>query len=225
MQADMTRAWPISSAEADRARLIQAIAGWQDREPSVLSDHGQCCCRAARLWLQAMDRSALATAGAADAPAWLRDRYRWGPVHWPLYWCQALQRETLDCGAYAAIGRVLFAASRGVNCLPAQLILQFRLMDVRHWRRQWESASCPTDWIAGDLIYHEVCAVANEAGVVRLWNPTDGCWIERSETVGYGSAVAVRLIAPATLRLTLSCGRPALPGQWTMLPPFDGPEV
>jgi hypothetical protein len=174
-----------------------AVRLWRDRPVSVLRGHEAGCCRAARAWVRAME---LSRASGGSGPLWITDRYPWGPSAWPLHWCEAVRSRQLDCGALASLAREAFSA-RGRVGLPAQLVLGVPKGTTSHWAARWEAAGCRTDWIVGDLAYHEACAVLEGTGV-RVWDPSRGAWLDPGGT-GQVRVVAVR-IAPA--------GRSPVPG-------------
>jgi hypothetical protein len=157
--------------------------------------HGQTCCDIAREWVLANDYSQLGDAPLLTGPRWLRQKYPWGPSPWPLHWCEAVEREKLDCGAHAAISNELFAA-RGVRSWPAQFVQQFTEDATRHWDHKWSEDGISAGWIDGDVIYHEGCAVAVEGEEIKLWDASAGWWIDPRQAGGYGALLAVRVFAP-----------------------------
>src|SRR5207244_4063127 len=115
-------AWPFgrgSVAMDDWERLRDYLDA-----PSQFGDHGAVCCAVARGWLTAMDRSCSFRSGGWHPPAWLRARYSWGPVRWPVYWCEVPAADTLDCGSLAALATELFRR-RGEKAASVQLILRY----------------------------------------------------------------------------------------------------
>jgi hypothetical protein len=173
--------------------LTGALAAWEHQPISELSSHEGECCLCARQWLACMDRSFSLRGHPSSGPRWLRDRFEWGPSAWPLHWCEAVNGDSLDCGALAAISRYLFDL-RGIAALPAQLVQHFSSNDALHWHEKWTLQGGDTGWIRGHLVYHEVCAVrAASDNAIRLWDPTDRLWIDDRHTGGYATTVAVRI--------------------------------
>jgi len=178
-------------AEGPASQILTVAQRWGTRSPSFISPHDADCCRLAREWLSSMDVSLRGNDRYAG-PAWLRERYGWGPSQWPLYWCQAAASNVLDCGALAALARHLFS-SRGVQVLPVQSVHRFPLHNIKHWIHTWEQAGTACEWVMGDLAYHETCAIRIR-GQIQIWDPTDNCWMGHS-SCGYGSLVALRIVA------------------------------
>lgn len=177
--------------------IDEAIRRFRQKEPSHILDHGKECCTAAREWFVALDKSFLAYSSILSGPRWIRLRWSWGPVRWPLYWCQIPTSKALDCGALAALARTAFE-SRGLVTFPVQLIEWFSAQDVCHWRRKWQIVSRSPDWISGNLAYHEACAVVVRESRIKIWDPTDSCWIGPSKAVGYAATVAARFDVPSS---------------------------
>src|SRR6187551_3598246 len=92
--------------------VYEAWKGWQ---PSHISHHGSLCCEIAREWITSTDYSELNGDYVFTGPRWLRQRFKWGASTFPIYWCEAVRRSTLDCGALAALAHEVFKA-RGVKC-------------------------------------------------------------------------------------------------------------
>lgn len=172
----------------------EAAQQWAGRTPVQLLDHGRPCCTAARAWLRAMDWSLRAAEPGSGAPSWLVEVFPWGPTRWPLSWCEAVQSAKLDCGALAAMACYMLSA-RGLRVWRTQLIQEFSEEAVTHWRSRWLTASAPTDWIIGSLIYHEGVAVLSGGNEIGIWDPTHNCWLESNHRGGYGSTLAIRLHA------------------------------
>jgi hypothetical protein len=113
-----------------------------------------------------------------------------------MHWCEAVEREQLDCGAHGAIAHELFTA-RGVTSFPAQFVQQYSEDATRHWGCKWGEEDVPSAWIDGDLIYHEGCAVLVGDGEIKLWDASAGWWINPTQNGGYGSLMAVRVFDPS----------------------------
>ena len=185
----------IELNEADFADASAAMEHWQQFPPSVISHHGEACCQIAREWILAMDYSQLNAGNTLTGPRWLRHRYAWGPSNWPLHWCEAVKRKTLDCGALAALAHEVFTA-RGVRSYPAQLIQQYSEHATCQWRERWQGEECSAQWIKEDLIYHEGCAVAVKENEIKIWDASAGWWINSKQFGGYGGLLALRVFAP-----------------------------
>lgn len=175
--------------------IVAARAKWQDWPASTISHHGKACCDIAREWILATDYSQLSVDARLTGPRWLREKYRWGPSPWPIHWCEAVKRKTLDCGALAALSHEIFTA-RGIQSFPAQLIQRFSKEATQHWHETWNDESIIVRWIEGDLIYHEGCAVLGQGHEIKLWDASAGCWIHPKQLGGYGAFLGFRIFDP-----------------------------
>lgn len=184
--------------------VAASIEKWREFPYSSMAHHGERCCRIAREWVMAIDFSQLNGGSPLTGPRWLRQRYNWGPSPWPMHWCEAVERKTLDCGALASLAHEVFLA-RGVRSLPAQFIQRYTNDATCHWRQKWAGEGCSHHWIEDDLIYHEGCAVLTGAGEIKLWDASAGWWVNPKQFGGYGGVVALKVFAhgadaPAVLR-------------------------
>lgn len=200
------------------AALERAIENWQHSPVSVIAHHGAQCCRMAREWFLATDYAQQAAGTPHTGPRWLRRKYTWGPSRWPLYWCEAVEQKTLDCGALAALAQEVFAA-RGIRCYPAQLIQQYTTDAARHWHKRWDEGEVSVHWIKDDLIYHEGCAVSIGDRKIKIWDPTASWWVNPDHLEGYGGLRALRIFAAnAESPNRLSWGAHSIsPNQWQNL--------
>ena len=168
---------------------------WADWPPSLISHHGKSCCEIARAWFTAFDCSSLNGGSAFTGPRWLRQRFEWGPTRYPIHWCDIAKRKTLDCGAHSALAHEIFAG-RGVRSFRIQIVQEFSPSAVRQWGTIWDAEDARTDWIDGDLIYHEGCAILPYSGELKLWDPSSAWWIDPENIAGYGGIRALRVFAP-----------------------------
>ena len=166
----------IEIDETDFVDAGGALEKWRDWPASTISHHGEACCEIARRWAVAMDYSQLGGASLLTGPRWLRSKYKWGPSGWPIHWCEAVRRKTLDCGALAALARELFLA-RGVRSFQAQFIEQFTEDAARDWNSRWSEEQTPSEWIRDDLIYHEGCAVVTSGREIKVCDSTATWWV------------------------------------------------
>ena len=188
----------IEINETDFVDAEGALETWQDWPASALSHHGQACCHIAREWILSMDYSQLGGGNVLAGPRWVRHKYKWGPSRWPIHWCEAVRRKTLDCGALAAIAHEVFCA-RGVRSLPAQFVQQFSEDATRDWSERWKGETCAPNWIREDLIYHEGCAVVTggQSGQeIKVWDASAGWWVNPRQYGGYGGLLAIRIFDP-----------------------------
>lgn len=168
---------------------------WADWQPSQISHHGAMCCEIAREWTTAMDFSELGGADVTTGPRWLRQRFNWGCSTFQIFWCDAVRRDTLDCGALAALAHEVFL-SRGVKSVRLQLVQKFTENAIAQWTNNWHDGLTPLEWVHDDLIYHEGCAVVFGENEIKLWDASAGWWIDTKQRDGYGSVLAVRIAAP-----------------------------
>lgn len=197
-----------------------AAARWEHFPISELSHHGEDCCEGARLWLRGMDFAQLNGSGLLSGPRWIRKQYEWGPSAWPMHWCQALNSSVIDCGVHAALAHEAFEA-RGVTSFRAQFVQGYGSNDVDQWRKRWGAEDVSDHWLGDGYIYHEGNAVLVGEDEVKLWDGSAACWLNPTQTSGYGSVLAVRIttcgaLAPDT---ELRWGAHALrPDVWESLP-------
>jgi hypothetical protein len=166
---------------------------WESFPHSCIAHHGEACCDVAREWVMAYDFAQLNGADALSGPRWLRKRYSWGPSPWPMHWCEAVERDTLDCGALGCMAREIFAA-RGLAAFPAQFVQQYTGDATSQWVAKWEGEKVSTHWIDEDVIYHEACALVVGEDQVKLFDPSAGWWANPRQAGGYGAILAVRLV-------------------------------
>ncbi|MBT9141919.1 MAG: hypothetical protein DDT32_00650 [Syntrophomonadaceae bacterium] len=169
----------------------KAIAAFSDKYPTSLLHHRSDCCKIAKEWFVAMDRSFWGVNGPTGAPVWLNQYFEWGASEWGLHWCEAVGRTTLDCGALSALATESFRA-RGLDTVPVQLIRLHSKAEAEHWKIQWMKQSCPIDWIHGLYAYHEVVAIHQE-NRIRIWDPTISSWIDPGFQRVYGGTVGIRI--------------------------------
>jgi len=167
---------------------------WESFPPSRLSHHGKACCDIAREWVVGMDFAQLNGGDLTSGPRWLREKYKWGPSPWPIHWCEAVKRKTIDCGAHAALALEAFTA-RGLTAFPAQLVQKYSEDSTEQWRGKWAEEDVSCHWLDGEHIYHEVTALQVGEDEVKIWDASAGSWINPRQAGGYGSLVAIRIVA------------------------------
>ena len=185
----------LMETESHLSKGAEIYGKWADWQPSQISHHGAMCCEVTREWLTAMDFSDLGGADVLTGPRWLRQRFNWGCSTFPIYWCEAIKRDTLDCGALAALSHEVFL-SRGVKSLRVQIVKKFSKNATGQWTSNWHDGMTPLEWVHNDLIYHEGCAVVLTENQIKIWDSSAGWWIDTKQRDGYGSVLAVRIAAP-----------------------------
>jgi hypothetical protein len=167
---------------------------WQHFPHSALSHHGEACCEIARQWVVAMDFAQLNGAEPTSGPRWLRQKYKWGPSPWPMHWCEAVKRKTIDCGAHAALATEAFRG-RGLTAFPGQLVQRYSADASEQWQAKWSGEDVSCHWLDGEHIYHEVTALLVGEDEVKVWDGSAGSWVSPRQSAGYGSPVALRICA------------------------------
>jgi hypothetical protein len=167
---------------------------WKDWRASEISHHGKVCCEIAREWIVATDFSQLGGASVFTGPRWLREKFNWGASSFPIYWCEAVRKEKLDCGALAALAHEVFTA-RGVESYRVQMVQRFSEIATAQWSLSWSDGE-QLRWTDKDLIYHEGCAIKTNGGdEIKVWDASAGWWVDAKSQDGYGALLAVRLTA------------------------------
>ncbi|MFN2501706.1 MAG: hypothetical protein ABR530_06820 [Pyrinomonadaceae bacterium] len=193
MYLDVVKPAESSSAEIGYSnKSIQVFDKWVDWEPSQISHHRKTCCDMAREWITATDYAELNGASLLVGPRWLRERFNWGASSFPIYWCEAVRKSTLDCGALAALADWVFK-SRGVQSYRVQMVQRFSDVSTFQWANSWNNGNSPLCWTHNDLIYHEGCAIEVRDQVIKVWDSSAGWWIDPSSKDGYGSHLALRI--------------------------------
>ena len=188
-------------------------AAWMQASVSTLTDHGPCCARA-RAWLIAMARSHdfASTDGLTfAAPRWLTKRWTWGPTRWPIAWCEAIKAETIDCGVFGVFALEIFRA-KGLDAYAGQVLRTYAEESTAHWRHKWASLPGAFDWIRGRVVYHEICVVRVNGNQARVYDPTDGVWLDPEIYRGHGGHIAIRAELPRALKWG---PHTLVHGQWT----------
>jgi hypothetical protein len=213
---ELTRSNSFPASGSPSRERIEVFDKWKDWPASTISDHGQLCCASAREWITSTDFSALGGSSVLTGPRWIRQKFKWGSSKFPIHWCEAVEKDTLDCGALAAIAYEVFE-SRGVTAYRVQMVQRFSEVATFQWAHSWENGA-PLPWTNEDLIYHEGCAISTD-GELKVWDASAGWWIDPRSTDGYGSLLALRLSA-AGLRsdVTFSWGsHGVVPFEWITL--------
>lgn len=180
----------------DVKKADDVYAKWRDWHPSQISHHGGTCCEVSREWMTAMDFSELGGGDVLTGPRWLRQKYNWGCSTFPIFWCEAVRKDTLDCGALAALAHEVFL-NRNVKSIRAQLVQRFSKNSTEQWTKSWHDGNTPLAWTSEDTIYHEGCAVVLPDNNIKIWDASAGWWIDPKQRNGYGSLIALRLSAPS----------------------------
>lgn len=167
---------------------------WKDWYASEISHHGKMCCEIAREWIISTDFSELGGASIYTGPRWLRQRFNWGASSFPIYWCEAVRKKTLDCGALAALASEVFKA-RGVKTYRVQMVQRFSETSTNQWSSSWHNSDEQLRWMNDDLIYHEGCAVLVGDDEIKIWDASAGWWVDPKSKDGYGALLAIRLSA------------------------------
>lgn len=190
---------------------------------SVLTDHGQCC-KLAKNWLLSMHLSHTFVRTNQQqilAPLWLKRYFTWGPVQWPISWCEAVQKKTIDCGVFAAFAVEIFTTSLKKSGLinhevfPAQIILDQPQTFIEQWNTRWNPIFRDFNWIGDAHVYHEVCALVDTTNdTARIYDPTEGIWYDPSMERGINNVIGVNIRSPRMVKWgDFSVGQ----DQWALL--------
>jgi hypothetical protein len=198
---------------ASTAEVPRVFERWAEWPPSEISHHGKICCEMAREWLNATDFTALNGGDLFTGPRWIRHRFKWGPSAFPIYWCEAVRKKRLDCGALAALSHEVIGA-RGIKSFRAQFVQKFTAAATEQWSCTWSRADVPVSWVNDDLIYHEGVAVLLEGQHIKVWDSSAGWWVDRARAEGYGSVEAIRVFAPEELGELIWGERNLIPNRW-----------
>ena len=187
------RVWLGTSRKGALVTEFDRLRSYLPR-PSEVSDHGHDCCEEARQWLWGMDFSLSRRGGTWLPPTWIKARFEWGPLAWPISWCAVPRQKILDCGAFAAVALLVLAARRE-RAVPVQVIQTFSEENVQTWRDRWAMEERVSNWTAGRWAYHE-CVALVEGEEVRIWDPTNNNWLDPMVIPNsYGGVVAMRIPA------------------------------
>ena len=191
---------------------------WKDWHPSEISHHGNMCCDIAREWVTGTDVSELGGGSRLTGPRWLRQKFSWGASSFPIFWCEAVRKKTLDCGAHAALAYEVFNG-RGVRAYRVQMVQRFSEIATAQWFNSWNLGEGPLPWTHGDLIYHEGCAIDVGGGEIKVWDASAGWWIDPKAKEGYGALLALRISKfGLSADITFKWGNNRVPAyEWTKL--------
>lgn len=162
--------------------------------PSSELSHCGACCDQAKDWLVMMARSydfSITDQSDHALPSWLISVYKWGPTQWPISWCQAVTKEEIDCGVFAAFTYHILKA-KGCETYRAQVLLNFDATFYRHMNTRWSDIAKKIDWIGDGKFYHEVCAIVSN-GALGIYDPTDAVMLSPEFNRGHGSVAAVNV--------------------------------
>lgn len=200
----------------DYTGVKQFLEYWKAQSLCTIMNHtDKECCNMTKDWLFALNYSLLQGRELFSPPTWLQANYEWGPSKHPIYWCDLPHRNSLDCGALAALAHQLFQ-SRGVESFRVQLVKQSSQQDVRHWRERWRAAKLTPDWIFETLVYHEVCGIIDSAQKFRIWDPTHNIWVDPNLVSGYRSTQALRIAISESVIFPWG-NHKLVGGEWCML--------
>ena len=97
--------------------------------------------------------------------------------------------------------------------LPAgQVLRTYAEESTTHWRHKWAALPGAFDWIGGRVVYHEICVVRVNGDQARVYDPTDGVWLDPEIYRGHGGHIAIRAELPVALKWG---AHTLVHGQWT----------
>jgi hypothetical protein len=165
--------------------------------PTQILSHGDEMCEVARKYLIGLDSLLAIGNNPIEPPVWITIKYKWGPTRYPVYWCQIVKAEELDCGSLSAVIREIYR-SRGVHTLPVQLILKYPVHIIEHYIAMWRRKGLPVNWIWGNYVYHEVVGVILDECEMKIYDPVENSWIKSSGHVERGRVAAIRISGEET---------------------------
>jgi hypothetical protein len=114
---------------------------------------------------------------------------------------------------FAVFARAIFAA-KGLKVHGGQVIRQQDAATVAHWREKWAQNPEAFPWIGQEHVFHEIVAVQINEDEVKIYDPTDGYWLDSEICAGHNSHIAIRIDSPRTF----AWGKTRLGrGQWTKI--------
>lgn len=155
---------------------------------SSLSHHGEPCCHIARHAVL----SRLVVGGSLEAElALVPSVIEWGPVHWPVAWCELVDDRRGgfrgDCGVHASLAATLIS-EQGLLVRRARIALLPPPVALEHWRQRWSDPGLDRRWVAEAVAHHEVVGVLG-----RWWDPSEARWFSGpGATLAAGRVFALR---------------------------------
>lgn len=187
--------------------------------PSEILRHPKCDdCAAAYAWFTARAQLTQSAGSVTDAVSWLLEEFEWGPVVWPVHWCDILETEYADCGVMAAMSRYCLSR-RGFVVFPAQAVLRVTNAEVSKWRHTWdENPGSASKWIISEtLVYHEIILLRDYADNYKAFDSTEMKFISEGDR-RTGGVIAIRLPPSAGKSVAVVWSRRVLaPGCWVDL--------
>src|SRR4029450_8019059 len=105
----------------------------------------------------------------------------------------------------------LFRA-KGIEAYPGQLLRGCAEERISHWRRKWDAIPTAFNWIGTRVVYHEVSVVRTEADQARIYDPTEGFWLEPGARRGRRAVPT----APARFAPRSPCPSSGATTSWSM---------
>ena len=117
----------------------------------------------------------------------------------------------------AVVSYVFNNGPRNVSPATRERVLRAAAEEtITHWRRRWSAVPDAFNWLGGRVIYHEVCVVRVGPTELRIYDPTEGVWLEPELRAGHGAQLAIRAEIPQAM----TWGPHVLvSGQWTEIAP------
>ena len=200
------------------------LSRWFEHPASEIIHHDDSCCEEARLWFLSYARSM--EIGSLNqfrlkTPSWLCQHYTWGPSRWPIFWCELVKQDMIDCGVFAALAREIFTA-QGHKVYPAQALLSYTRNCTQHWRGQWNETWVEQSddvgeafpWVGNVLVYHELVVLEMDDGTAKFYDPTNAVWYDPHQRLGFASIIAVKSQCPRVLSWG---GKEIVCGEWVSL--------
>lgn len=214
----MSRSYPSELRSDAKTNLEVVIETLDVRPPSRILEPVSFGDEVARAWFGVMTQACCRNKG--DPPTWFRRRYDWGPAEWPVTWSDAIKTSVSDCGLFAALALEAWTVL-GESAALVQVVELYNESSCRHWQARWVSRERPPDWLFAPYVYHECVAVLQAPACnvkIRLWDPTNACWMNERASAGYGAVRAVRLFGNPGSPSSVSWNRQSVPvDRWIVL--------
>ncbi|WP_432824708.1 hypothetical protein [Dactylosporangium sp. CA-092794] len=144
--------------------------------PSTIAEHTGCeDCATFHDWLLARDRAERELhrgPGPTEGISWPHRYFRWGPIAWPVHWCDLAEARDVDCGVFADLTWHLLR-ERGVRADRLQICERAAAQETALWRETWLDSTGSAAWILSDvLVYHEALVVHRDGGPA-FFDPTE----------------------------------------------------
>jgi hypothetical protein len=181
--------------------------------PSQISNHGSRCCADALAWIDMIDEVDHVLVDSKMPSRRFHQLFEWGPLNWPVHWCEIVSQSHIDCGGFAALYQYLFHKN-GYKCARLQVVEAAQQSQIGHWREIWSSypnADC--SWLSEEgCVYHEALVVYFDSEYL-FFDPTDYAELGTQLSSG-GDVLSIRLCSDLFDVLPQWHGHSLVPWKW-----------